>query len=371
VPRGLGIGFAEGLTVFVPLGAPGDRLRVRVDEIKGRTAFAEIVDIVEPGPQRTAPPCPYFGTCGGCDFQQLTYEAQLEAKVGIIRDCLRRIGKIELDGAIEMIASPEPFGYRPRARWQIDRENNSLAYFARDSHRLVPVATCPKLVPELREIVESFNAADGGRVGDELLAAAGDSGSISTCSRGEAAAEITATVGGEHYACSAEVFFQANRFLLAQLVDTAVGNATGGTAIDLYSGVGLFTLPLGRRFANVIAVESHPKAAEFARRNVAAAGLESVEVVHSTVDSFLRTFHGSAIDLVLLDPPRSGDTLDVARAIVALRPRRISYVSCEPSILARDLRVLIDGSYRIDKVTALDMFPQTHHVETVVHLIRN
>ena len=368
VPRGYGIGFADGLTVFVPLSAPGDRLRVQLVNIKKRVAFADIVEVVAPGAERAEPPCPYFGTCGGCDFQQLTYAAQLDAKASFIRDCLRRIGKIDYEGEIGMIASPEPLGYRPRARWQIARETNSLAYFARDSHRLVPVRTCPKLVPELRAIVENFDLAGATAIRDELLAAAGDAGSVSMVSPPGTPEEISVTVGGESYTCSAEVFFQANQLLLADLVDAAVGTARGGTAWDLYCGVGLFTLPLARRFENVIAVEAHPKAAGFVTGNLAHANLNNVEVVNSTVAGFLANIRSTDIDLVLLDPPRAGDDREVIDAIARLKPARVSYVSCEPSILARDLRVLIDAGYSIDKITALDMFPQTHHIETVVHL---
>lgn len=368
VPGGYGIGFAEGLTVFVPLSAPGDQLRVRIVQIRKRTAFAEIIEILRSGPKRALPPCPYFGACGGCDFQQLSYEAQLEVKVGIIRDCLRRIAKIDHSGDITMIASPEALGYRSRARWQVDRSNNSLAYFARDSHALVPVRTCPKLVPELRAIVENFDISEHPSIGGEMLAAADDGGMVSISSRLREAETLTVTAAGESYACSAEAFFQANRFLVEALIDTAVGEATGGTALDLYCGVGLFTLPLARRFERVIGVESHPTAAQFASRNVDSAKVTNTEVVHASVAAFLRGFAEPDIDLVLLDPPRSGDDQGVIAAIAGLRPSRISYVSCEPSILARDLRLLTDAGYRLDKVTSLDMFPQTHHVETVAQL---
>jgi 23S rRNA (uracil1939-C5)-methyltransferase len=368
VPRGFGIGFAEGLTVFVPLSVPGDRLRVRLAEVKKRTAFAEIVEIIDPGPQRAVPPCPYFGVCGGCDFQQLDYGSQLAAKSGIVRDCLRRIGKIDLDGEIEIIASPEPLGYRTRARWQVDRESNSLAYFARDSHRPVPVRTCPKVVPELRSVIENFNLSNYPDLSGELLAAAGDGGALSMFYGSHESETLTVTAAGENYTCSAEVFFQANRSLLGALIEAAVGNEEGNAALDLYCGVGLFTLPLARLFKNVTAVESHPKAAEFAARNIATAALTNVDLRGVPVAKFLRGFTASTIDLVLLDPPRSGDDQGVIAAIAALRPRRISYVSCEPSILARDLRILCDGGFTIDKITALDMFPQTHHVETVARL---
>ena len=149
VPRGLGLAFAEKLTVFVPLSVSGDDLRVRIVEIKKRTAFAEIVEIKQPGTQRVAPPCEYFGRCGGCDFQQMSYAAQLEAKVGIIRDCLHRIGKIEYEADILVVPSPQEFSYRSRARWHIERDQKAIGYFAPDSHDVIDIASCPILTPEL------------------------------------------------------------------------------------------------------------------------------------------------------------------------------------------------------------------------------
>lgn len=155
VPRGLGLGFAENLTVMVPLAAPGDELRVRITELKKRLAFAEIVEIKAPGSARIKAPCPYFGRCGGCDFQQLTYEAQLEAKAGIIRDCLHRIGKIEYGGEIRVVPSPNEFGYRSRARWHLDREKKAIGYMARDSHTVIDILECPILAPDLQGILQA------------------------------------------------------------------------------------------------------------------------------------------------------------------------------------------------------------------------
>lgn len=372
VPRGYGIGFAQGLTVFVALSAPGDRLRVRVRKIRNRLAYADIVQVLQPGPERIAPACTLFGKCGGCDMQQLSYKAQLDAKAAIIRDCLRRIGKIEYDGEIEIVPSPQPFGYRSRARWQVDPKRHLIGYHARESRRLVPVTDCPILTPGLQSTLDylSQTMGTGGEAPIEIEAATGDDGRVSTYSPGgEPAAEVTFAVGGDEIGFTAETFFQGNKLLIPSLIETALGDARGGTAFDLYCGVGLFTLPMARRFDKVIAVEGSRPAAQLARKNAEAARLANVEVVSRSVGKFLAGNKASP-DMVLLDPPRSGDDPSVIGMIAALKAGRVSYVSCEPSILARDLRTFMDGGYSIDKVTGLDMFPQTHHVETVVQLSR-
>jgi len=374
VPRGFGLGFAENLTVLVPLSVPGDKLRVRIRDIKKRMAFADILEIRQPGPHRTTPVCEHFGKCGGCDLQQMTYKAQLDAKVGLIRDCLHRIGKIEYEDKIDIIASPNPFAYRSRARWQIDAKRNAIGYFARESKRLVPISNCPILTPGLQStldyIRQTMGLDESHRGAPELEAATGDDGRVSTFvpGRREPSAEVTFAVNGDNYIFSAALFFQANKFLIEQLIETALGDVSGETAFDLYCGVGLFALPMARRFSRVVAVEGNAAAAGLAKKNVDAARFANVEVFNRSVDKFLKGKNVGKPDFVLLDPPRTGDDAEVIRAIAALQARRISYVSCEPSILARDLRSFMDAGYRIHNITALDMFPQTHHVETVAHL---
>lgn len=374
VPRGLGLAFAENLTVLVPLAAPGDELRVSIREIKKRTAFADIVTVTRSGPRRVQPECELYGKCGGCDMQHMDYRAQLDAKKGFVRDCLKRIGKIEFDGEIEMIACPQPFGYRSRARWHIDRQRRMLGFYARESHDVIDVAHCPILTPGLQSSLEylreSTNWDEVWSDKATIEAASGEEGrvSIHSSESGEPAAELSFSVAGETYAFSAEAFFQANKFLIAELIETALGETKGDTAIDLYSGVGLFTLPLARRFATVVAVEDNPESAIIAKKNIDNARLENVKLVASNVEDFLREGEVDEIDFLLLDPPRAGTAKSVIPNIIELKPAVISYVSCEPSILARDLRSLVDGGYEIDSIIALDMFPQTHHVETVVRM---
>lgn len=374
VPRGFGLGFAEDLTIFTPLAVQGDLLKVRVVETKKRTAFAEIVDVIEPGPQRIAPECRYFGKCGGCDFQQMTYASQIAAKVGIIKDCLHRIGKIDIGDQIKVIESPNHLGYRSRARWHIDRTKRKLGYFRRDTRDIIDIDVCPILTPGLQSALEyTRENMDWETIWGEMAeveAATGDDGLVSLYSSElvEPTAELTHTVGGETFIFSARAFFQANKFLIPALIEVAIGDHKGDMAYDLYSGVGLFTLPLARRFKSVVSVEESPNAAEFARRNIENARLTNVQFVKSSVASFLRERTNLPVDLLLLDPPRSGTEKWTIPSIVKLEPRNISYVSCEPSILARDLKDLTDAGYKIDKVTAIDLFPQTHHIETVVQL---
>lgn len=374
VPRGLGLAFAENLTVLVPLAAPGDELRVAIREIKKRTAFADIVAVTRAGPRRVAPPCELYGKCGGCDMQHMDYKAQLDAKKGFVRDCLLRIGKIEFDGEIRMVPCPQPFEYRSRARWHVDRQRRTLGFYARESHDVIDVAHCPILTPGLQSSLEylreSTNWESIWSDNATLEVASGEAGRVSIWSSedGEPAVELSFTVAGETYRFSAETFFQANKLLIDELIAAAVDNVRGETAIDLYSGVGLFTLPLARRFTRVTAVEDDPESALLAKKNIDDARLENVNLVAGGVERFLRENTSTNIDLVLLDPPRSGTARNVIAAIAELRPAAISYVSCEPSILARDLRNLVDAGYEIISITALDMFPQTHHIETVVRL---
>lgn len=374
MPRGFGLAFAEDLTVFAPLSAAGDRLAVRLCEVKGRTAFAEIESILDPSPERTEPPCRYFGTCGGCDFQHLNYDSQLAAKLEMIKDSLRRIGKVEFDAEIAIIPSPKPFAYRSRTQWHLDTRNRKIGYFKRGTHDVIDIDKCLVLDPVLDETLaelrsdldwESFwpeeamiEAAVGG---DEKI-------SLSSTELPGDPETIVAGAAGEKFAFDAQTFFQGNPTLVSKLVETAVGDARGGHALDLYCGIGLFSIPLARRFTNVTGVESNARSVEFAERNAAEAGLGNIKFFRDGVIDFLSSKDIGETDFILLDPPRSGTEKGVVENIIKLRPASISYVSCDPAMLARDLREFIDGGYSIKAITALDLFPQTHHVETVVQL---
>jgi 23S rRNA (uracil1939-C5)-methyltransferase len=375
LPGGVGLAHAQGRTLFVGLAAPGDIVRVRIDQIRGKLAFASIEQIVTPSPVRVEPPCPYFGRCGGCDFQQLSYEAQLNAKVEIIRDCLHRIARLDHLPEISVTPSPQQWHYRARANWQYDSRTNALGYFERGSHRVCDVAECAVLVPELGQTLQDLrqHARDRSLSEDlrEIDALAGDEAvSVAPPLSDRPTRNVTRRIGAESYELDAAAFFQTNHSLLAPLIDEAVKDARGETAVDLYCGVGLFTVPLARRFASVTGIEANASAAKFARRNLRSAQLANATVVTARAGEWLKTHALSSgpVDFLLLDPPRSGVESGAIEDILAIKPRRMAYVSCDPATLARDLKLLLAGGYLLDSIVAFDMFPQTHHVETVVHL---
>ena len=375
LPGGVGLAHAAGKTLFVALAAPGDVVRVRIDRVRGKTAFATIEEVIRPSSVRVAPPCPYFGVCGGCDFQQLNYQAQLDAKVAMISDCLRRIAHVEHPPEISITPSPHELRYRSRANWQFDGQTRALGFFERGSHRVCDVVECAVLVPELQRTFAQLRAAIPSLPDDlqDLEAAAGDDGvSLSPPLEGFPTTDVTRRIGGEIYQFNSESFFQINGPLTEALVAEVIRNERGGTAVDLYCGVGLFTVPLARRFAFVGGVEGNADAVRFARSNLERAGLTNGKVATQPVAEWLHSNAGSfaPIDLLVVDPPRSGVEDRGLAGMLNLQPQRITYVSCDPATLARDLQALLAAGYSLDSVAAFDMFPQTHHVETLVKLKR-
>ncbi len=369
LPGGLGLAHADGKTVFVSLAAPGDRVRVKVEREQGNVLFASIVEILRPSPVRIEPPCPYFGRCGGCDFQQLTYEAQLAAKSEMIRDCLHRIARLEDVPDVVVTPSPDDWRYRMRAMWQIDQDERAIGYYERGSRRVCDVVDCAVLRPELQAKLEEVRATAWSQFPVDLkhldVVAGEESVSFAPAFANFETRELSLSIRGEVYRYNAEAFFQINPSLLGPLIEFALGDASGESALDLYSGVGLFTLPLSRQFRRVTAVEANPVAVRFARRNLQGA---SARVIAAGVTDWFRSATLREVNFILLDPPRAGAEAAVIKGILNLHPAHISYVSCDPATLARDLRKLIAGGYTIDSIRGFDLFPQTHHVETVVRL---
>jgi 23S rRNA (uracil1939-C5)-methyltransferase len=396
VPDGFGLAHAENLTIFAPLVAAGDRARVRIERKKGKVAFAELIEILEPSADRVDPPCPHFGVCGGCDFQQLNYAAQLRAKVEIIKDCLRRIGKIDWQKEIEIVASPADWNYRTRAQWK--RDGKKLGYFERKSHRVCDVRVCPILTETLQKTLQSARENSDWNFAELRATASGETVSLSfadrktdaepdenfyaankiqeendrtdASSRKSKAQEINLKIGEFDYSFSADVFFQVNHGLLPEFIETAIGKAEGNLALDLYCGVGLFTLPLAAKFKKVIGIEGNRLSIEFAKTNAGNNDLKNVDFQVSAVGKWLteNAEKIAAVDFVLLDPPRTGAETETIETLIRLQTAKIVYVSCNPATLARDLRAFTAGGYEIENIRAFDFFPQTHHVETVVHL---
>lgn len=377
LPGGQGLAHGEGLTIFVPLTAPGDVVNITLDRVKGKVGFATVKEIVEPSALRIEPPCPYFGRCGGCDFQQLNYEAQLNAKVEIIRDCLHRIAHLKELPPISIEPSPNEWQYRARATWQFDPQNQRLGYFQGSSHRVCDVEYCAVLVPQLQNVLEKLRmrmrSGELRNAAREIDAVAGgEAVSVSPPTGDYKTLEVGYASQLGSYEFNADSFFQINQGMLEPLVTHALASLTegnGGLALDLYCGVGLFTLPLARRFDQVIGVEGNAAAVRFARRNLQQEGLTNARLFAAKVGDWLSTAEPMQVDFLLLDPPRTGAEPTAIDGILKHRPKAISYVSCDPATLARDLKLLL-SEYSLQSVSALDMFPQTHHVETVVYLAR-
>lgn len=385
VAGGDGLARWEGIPLFVPRAAPGDRLRVKISERHPDYGRAEIVEILEPGPGRREPPCPYFERCGGCDLQHLEDELQSELKAAAVVETLRRLGGLELDAPPPVITGA-PWGYRLRTQLHTRRRPEpeggatgrgpqvEVGYYARGTRDLVPVLSCPILVPELETLLPALpdRLEAGGKIPGRLDLAAGDDGAVTSAPviEGLPHGEIALEVGEHTYGFDARCFFQTHRGLVPRLVEEAVGQWTGETAYDLYAGVGLFTLPLATRYDRVVAVEGDAVAARHARLNARRNRLGNVDVEHHALDSWIDRLPEAA-DRVIVDPPRGGLSKPVRRTLRRRRPRRLTYVSCHAATLARDLGSLVvaaDAPYRLESLVLIDLFPQSGHMEALAQL---
>jgi 23S rRNA (uracil1939-C5)-methyltransferase len=418
---GAALGHHQGRTVLVPRALPGERLEVEeVRTVKG-VVHARPPRVLEGSPDRVDPPCPYFGRCGGCQYQHLKPELQTLAKAEILRETLRRIGKITWEAEIQIHAA-QPWNYRNQTQLKVASRPDGqvvLGFFEAESHRVFPVDVCLILSPRLNTILAQLRRAEwsaslakcqqvelladdrdervaitlhGNRSSTEAEPVARDmlsrlNGVVSVARETDGKLQVFGepkleyAVGDFRYRISPGSFFQASRFLLPEFVagvtsDESVSPAAADSgrqtlALDLFAGVGLFTLPLARRFTQVLGVEASAAAAADLAANAEAYALANVRAVSATTFDFLRRFAQSEPDLVILDPPRAGVGVSTLKLLAALRPRRIHYVSCSPPTLARDLSYLLGRGYRLNSVELFDFFPQTFHLESLVRLTRH
>jgi len=359
---GDGLARSDGRVILMPFVLPGETVRAEIDRVKGDLWRGRAIEILDPASTRAVPGCPYFQRCGGCQYQHIEYPAQLEQKREILRETLQRVGKIEFAGEIGVI-SGEPWQYRNRV--QLHVENGRAGYFGQHSRDLVAIEHCPIASPKLDETigkldvpastaVELFtnetevqvNVVD--RVPRQVLTAL-------------AALGVTTPIDYAGFQVSRNSFFQVNRYLIDQLVECAMGGAQGEWAVDLYAGVGLFAKKLAERFAKVTAVESGASSFRDLVHNF------GTGAVNQSVEDYLTGLQQRP-DFILADPPRAGLGKQVVRDLNRIAAPRLTIVSCDPATLARDLQGLTAERYRIEKVTLVDLFPQTFHLETVVEL---
>ena len=362
----------DGRVLFVPFTAPGDRVRVRLIETRARFARGRVDALLEPGPARVDPVCPAFGSCGGCAWQHVAHEVQLEAKRRILEDALRRIGGIAFTSEIEVVASPSPYGYRSRTR--VVRSGDRIGYRRRRSRAVHAVSRCPVLTAGLERVLHDLATTSeaGGDPGEtEWELAEGVDGTRAgpmNAAPGDLE-PLELQVLGDRLRISAGVFFQANAWLRDALATAVVDAAgRGETLVEVFSGAGFFTLALSRRFTRVTAIEANPLAIADLRTNLATARRENVEVRAGALEAALPRL--TSADAVVLDPPRTGLPPGTAVRLAALALRRIVYLSCDPATLARDLSIFQAQGYRVERVTVFDLFPQTPHIETLALLER-
>lgn len=428
--EGLGIVRVEGTVVFVPRSVRGETVDLRITRVMKSSCAGEIVEVRTPSPERAKPECPYFGRCGGCDFQHLSYPEELRAKRQRVQDALKRLGGTDVE-VEEILGAREPTRYRNKSQYPVG-PNGAIGFYRARSHEVVPVGRC-LIQPEVsdrtagavgdwmrryripaydettgkglvRHVYVRVNAAgeslccvvaNGKRLPREpelaalvQAAAPGTVGVVlntNTRPGNVVLGERYRTIWGRDYLmdtlCGLEFklsipsFYQVNRAQAEVLYNKALDFAglTGKeTVLDLYCGTGTITLCLARRAARAIGAEIVPPAVADARENAVRNGIENAEFFCGDAAAVAARLEKEGLrpDVVTVDPPRKGLALEVIASIAGMGPDRVVYVSCDPATLGRDVRLFAESGYRADRACAVDMFPFTRHVETVVLLQR-
>lgn len=354
---GEGVGRVEDFVVFVPFVLVGEVVEVEVMELKKQFARARLVRVVQAAAERTTPRCRYFGACGGCQYQHMDYAAQLRVKHKQIFDLLQRVGGFARPDVAPVAPCPQPYGYRNRlmvrSQWNKPAGRLDIGFLRHDSRLLVDVEECVIAEPVLNEQLRQVRARPPPKGG----------------------VKVVLRVAPEGWELPRDSFFQTNRFLLPELVQTVRARVRGGGVrylVDVYCGVGFFALELADLVESFVGVECDRAAVHAARRNAEARQRRNGVFLNGAAEALLPEVLGRfprEATAVILDPPRAGCRPACLQALRAMRPRQVLYVSCHPATLARDLRTLCrDAAYELASVTPLDMFPQTQHVECVADL---
>lgn len=392
VAGGEGLARHEGKVVFVPGALPGEEVLAEVVESKKDFARARLDRVLEASSDRVTPECPYYARCGGCDFMHLSHEAQGRHKAAYVADTLRRLARVDLPAI--PIETGSPFRYRSRIQVQVDGRGRR-GFMAKSSHEVVDIGHCPVAVPAL-DALFSPGSERGGEEGNaspgrspaprrpespgRYLAFAHPSARPPLASESESGSagspiEVTLPLLGRDFVFPLPGFFQSNVEMLERLLPFALEGLEGGpsgSAFDLYSGVGVFAAFLEDRFGRILLAEENAQSLSYARRNLrGGAHLFLPGPVESLLQSPLAApFLKEPPAAVVVDPPRTGLSPAVRKILLGLAPPRIRYVSCDPVTLARDLKDLLAGGYRLEALRLFDFYPQTSHVEAVARLER-
>ena len=354
---GEGVGRLDELVVFVPFVIPGETVEAEVTEVKKKFARARLVRVVTASPERVEPRCPYFGECGGCQYQHLAYPAQLRAKHKQIADLFQRVGGFSAAVIDPVVPCPEPYGYRNRimvrTQWNKRLQRIELGFLGMDNEHVVSITECALAEPILNEDLQKVRANPPPRGG----------------------LKVTLRVTPEGWVVPRDSFFQNNFHLLPRLVVTVrerLRDAGSRRLIDAYCGVGFFALELADLVESFVGVEYDGQAIKAAKENMKLREVTNGQFVSGPAEDYLGGLlqrHPGQPTTLVIDPPRTGVPPDALQRIRRARPQQVIYVSCHPATLARDLQILCaEGGYSLVKVTPHDMFPQTQHVECVADL---
>jgi 23S rRNA (uracil1939-C5)-methyltransferase len=412
--RGYGVGRVEGKVIFVPYSVTGEKARVEIVRAKKDYSVGRIIEVVFPSPWRVDPPCPYFGVCGGCQWQHIDYAVHGRLKKEILDHTLRRIGRLKQIPSVSVGPSPSPFGYRVRVQLKVKARR--MGYYQEQSHHLVDIDHCPISHPLVNEMilllrkefpflhqmkeVEINVSPEEGKGGIVLhplsvearmeprlkaflqshprlkgIAFVNEDAAIHL---GDPRLNFMIFLGrGEKklikLRASPESFSQINPEQNRRLVQIVVEFSDvkkNETVLDLYSGIGNFTLPLALRARQALGIEENRKAVEDARFNAERNGIDC-QFIPGRVEDILRKWGRQRPDLphlIVLDPPRTG-CKTILDQVIGLKPKKVVYVSCEPTTFSRDIRLLSQRGYRLERLSLIDMFPQSYHME-VVGLLR-
>lgn len=406
-PGGEAVGRVDGLVVFARYALPGEVADVTITHRRRSYARGVAGEIAQPSPDRVTPPCPHFGVCGGCEWQHADYNAQVSFKTRIVQEQFRRIGKLPDAQVLPCIPCPLPYGYRNHTQVAVAADG-AIGYREAGSRRVTPAHTCPVLDPALQELLgflvqtrirppaglREIHLRAGVTTGERMMVFEldGDRRALDAAARQVAGlpapagtAIAVSAAGGESrvvagsprlhervgdttYAYSAATFFQVNTVMAGELVNTvmqALELSGKERVLDLYCGAGLFTAPISDRAARALGIESNPAAARDARDNLR--GRANADVIEADVRRGLRDrrVRGETWQRVVMDPPRAGIDAEALADIARIGAARLVYVSCDPATLARDAGRLREHGYALRYARPLDLFPQTHHVETV------
>lgn len=368
---GEGVGRAGGLVVFVPFTAAGDVADIEIVQRKKTFARGRLLEILTPSPFRADPVCPYFGRCGGCAYQHIRYEHQLEMKLRQVEDAFGKIAKIAAPKIASVIGSPQAYAYRGKATLHAEKTAGGLKLGFMDisGGDVIDIERCQIMHETINDQIRQL------RSGPMILSPEEDITFWSGRQQGSDETVIR-RVKDRAFAVPYDGFFQANLLLTDRMVDEVLNLVEPGrveTLVDACCGCGLFSVFLAPHAGRLIGVDIYEKSIHYARVNAANMGLSNAEFVCGDVNVFLVEMarKKEAVELMVLDPPRTGLDPKTLAAISDIKPSDIIYISCNPATQARDVRIMQDTGYELRYLQLLDMFPQTQHIETIGLLGRN